>query len=152
MVFVETDYCISIFNFVSVLPCRIGISLSSASTAVSALVWDMPKDTNFPCSYCEYSSKRKSNVSQHIKAVHEHRRDFKCSVCDYAASSRKDLSRHTKAVHEKIKDNACEHCDYTCSFKYHLTEHVKIVHKGIREYECNQCGQKFGKNHNLNVQ
>ena len=109
----------------------------------------MPKDTNFPCSYCEFTSKYRKSISNHIKAIHEKRRDFKCSLCDYATYLRKDLSKHTKAVHEKIKDIVCEQCDYRCSEKGDLTHHVKIVHKGIREYECNQCEKKFGTNTEL---
>ena len=109
----------------------------------------MPKDTNYPCSYCEFTSKYKSSISSHIKAVHEHRKNFKCSMCDYAAYRRFNLSQHTKAVHEKIKDIACEQCDFKCSQKEKLTRHVNAVHKGIREYECNLCGLRFSRNDEL---
>ena len=109
----------------------------------------MPKDTNHPCGYCEFSSKKKSNVNRHIKTVHEKRRDYKCSMCDYAAGARKDLSKHTKLVHEKIKDIKCEECDYKCSLVQHLTIHVKLVHKRIREYECTICGKQLSTNNKL---
>ena len=106
----------------------------------------MPKDTNYACSYCEYTSKQTSHISRHIKAVHEKRKDYKCSLCDYAASSRTSLNNHTKAIHEKMKDFVCEQCDYKCSLRGNLIRHVKVVHKGIKEYECYKCGQKFGQN------
>ena len=109
----------------------------------------MSKDTNYPCSYCEFTSKHKRSVAQHIKIVHEKRRDYKCSLCEYAGGTRKDLSYHTKGVHEKIKDIVCEHCDYKCSTKEDLTKHVKYVHKGIKDFKCPMCSFECHRNHRL---
>ena len=109
----------------------------------------MPVDTNFPCAYCDFKSKWKCSVRQHIKAVHEKRRDHKCSLCDYAAGTRQTLSYHTKEVHEKIKDLECPHCDMKFCQPSMLNRHVKVVHKGIRESKCTICGKQFGTNENL---
>ena len=109
----------------------------------------MPRDTDFPCSYCVFTSKYKRAVVRHTKLVHDRRRDYKCSLCEFAAGTRQNLSQHTKEVHEKIKDIECEHCDYKCSMLSRLTQHVKIVHEGIKEYKCTVCGKQFGTNWEL---
>ena len=109
----------------------------------------MPKDTDFPCPYCEYKSKYRGNVSQHVKVVHEKRRDFKCSMCHYAASQRKALSQHIKSVHEHVKDQVCGKCDFTCSYKSNLIQHMQGVHEEIRDHECPKCGKKFKRSLHL---
>ena len=109
----------------------------------------MPKDTDFPCPYCEYKSKYRGNVSQHVKVVHEKRRDFKCSMCHYAASQRKALSQHIKSVHEHVKDQACEKCDYKCSDSSNMIRHMKMVHENIREHECPKCDKTYCRSQDL---
>ena len=109
----------------------------------------MPLDTRFPCTYCDYKSKDKSNVIQHIKAVHEKRKDYMCSLCNFAASRRKNLNLHIKEVHWKIKDYECKLCDFKCAQLCNLRRHVKEVHKKIKAYECLVCGCKFARNGNL---
>ena len=111
----------------------------------------MPKDTDFPCPYCEYKSKSRdsSNLTQHIKCVHEKRRDYQCSMCNYAASIRKVLNQHVKSVHEKIRDLECKKCDFKCSLKGNLVKHMKEVHDKIKDHECPRCGKKFTRSHRL---
>ena len=107
----------------------------------------MPKDTNIPCTYCNFSSKWNSCVKMHIKLVHEKRKDYKCSLCDYAAGTRQALGYHTKSAHANLRDVKCEQCDYTTSHKHNLDAHVKNVHKGIKkEHECSICGHKCATN------
>ena len=109
----------------------------------------MPKDTNYPCTYCEFTSKHKSHVARHIKAVHDKRRDHKCSMCDYAAGRRETLSSHIKFVHEKIRDIGCQHCDLKFVQQQDLTRHLRTVHTQIKEFKCTICGRQFGRNDNL---
>ena len=109
----------------------------------------MPRDTDFACTYCVFTSKYKRSVTTHIKFVHDKIREYKCSMCDFAAVTRQNLSHHTKAVHEKIRDQNCEHCDYKSSLPQDLNKHVKHVHKGIKEYKCTACGKQFSTNENL---
>ena len=109
----------------------------------------MPKDTNYPCAYCEFTSKYKHTVTRHIKLVHEKRRDYKCSMCSYAAGSAQSLGWHVKAQHEHMRDNVCSECDYRTSAKHNLVAHVKIVHRNIKEHECSRCGHKCATNNLL---
>ena len=109
----------------------------------------MPKDTAFPCPYCVYKSKYRSNVGQHVRVVHEKRRDFKCSMCNYAAGVRKVLSQHVKSVHEHIKDHVCEKCDYKSSDRANILRHMKRVHENIREHECSKCDMTFSRSQDL---
>ena len=109
----------------------------------------MPKDTNYTCSYCEFTSKYKKSVSRHIKTRHEKRKDHKCSICDDTFTSRQGLSYHIKGVHEKVTDIECRYCDMKFSRPHNLSKHVKEVHKRIREYECTLCSIKFSRNETL---
>ena len=86
----------------------------------------MPKDKNHSCSHCEYTSKKKGNVTKHMKAVHEKKKDFKCSLCEYATATRQSLSRHTKLVHEKIKEFTCAVCEKKFGCRGNLKKHIQI--------------------------
>ena len=87
----------------------------------------------------------RSNVSKHVKVVHEKRRDFKCSMCNHAASKKTNLSQHVKSVHLRVRDQECEKCDFKCSHKAVLVRHMKEVHENIRDHECPKCDMKFSR-------
>ena len=40
-------------------------------------------DSYLTCERCEYSSSNKSNMSRHIKMVHDKIEDIRCGLCDY---------------------------------------------------------------------
>ena len=95
------------------------------------------------CTYCEYSSKQKSNLNKHINGVHRNLKPFKCSQCDYSCSHKSSLNRHISAIHLKLKPFKCSQCDYSCSHKWHLNRHISSVHKNIRPFRCNICSSSF---------
>ena len=122
----------------------------------------MPLDTDFPngvffsapdrfvpCTYCDFKSKNKYNVTRHIKIKHLKARDFKCSLCDFASGTQQNLSKHTNEVHEKIRDHMCDLCGCKFSRIGNLRDHVKTVHNKIKNYECTICGRKFARNKHL---
>ena len=105
----------------------------------------MPKDTNYPCSYCEFTSKYNKCVRRHVKTRHEKRKDHKCSICGHGFTSKQGLSYHIKGVHEKVADLECRYCDMKFSRPSNLSKHVKEVHKRIRDYECTLCSKIFSR-------
>ena len=52
----------------------------------------------YQCSICLYKSPRKSNVSQHVKTVHQRIKDFACHLCSYKSSRKSNLANHVKTV------------------------------------------------------
>lgn len=83
----------------------------------------------YQCSICLYKSPRKSNVSQHVKTVHQRIKDFACPLCSYKSSRKSNLANHVKTVHENIKDFSCRYCEFKSSRKYNIVQHIKRVHK-----------------------
>ena len=79
---------------------------------------------------CEYTSKNKEYLNQHIKSVHEEKKPHNCSICDYSFSQRGFLKQHIKSVHEKIRPHKCFICDNRLSTKGALRKHIKSVHEG----------------------
>ena len=67
------------------------------------------------------------------KAPHELN---KCDSCDFETYYRTNLKNHIEAVHKDTKKFACKICDYTCNFEcithggLHL--HQKAVHLGVK--------------------
>ena len=52
-----------------------------------------------------------------------------CPQCDAAFGKASDLSRHVRVVHEQRKDHACPQCDAAFGEASNLNKHVRAVHK-----------------------
>ena len=59
---------------------------------------------------CDYVGNRKMHFNNHMKAVHEKRRDYKCGQCPYASSDASNFKRHIKLKHEKDFEFQCDVC------------------------------------------
>jgi len=88
--------------------------------------WNKKNKNKHACPQCKYKCSRASNLTKHIKAVHEKIKGFKCDKCKYECYEAVHLRRHIKAVHEKIKGFKCDKCKYTCSEGSTLHRHIKI--------------------------
>ena len=64
------------------------------------------------CSQCDYKAGQASDLSRHVRVVHEQRRDHACSQCDAAFGEASDLRKHVRVVHEQRRDHACPQCDF----------------------------------------
>lgn len=62
----------------------------------------------WPCR-CGLAFRRKHDLGQHIKALHQLKRPFCCEKCNAAFAQKGTVSRHMKTVHEKRKDSKCGH-------------------------------------------
>ena len=72
----------------------------------------------FKCKTCEYESRFKGNLKQHIEAVHEGIKPFKCDICDFKTAHESKLKKHTESVHRGIKPFKCSICDYKTGKKF----------------------------------
>ena len=60
------------------------------------------KETDlFQCKECSYTSKQKSNLNTHIKAVHQKEHNFECEKCSYTSAFKQVLQRHIKSIHKE---------------------------------------------------
>ena len=73
----------------------------------------------FQCNRCDYRTKRRYEVKNHIAANHLGMR-FKCDQCDYEGKRKDKLKAHIKRIHEGVKTIKkpsteifpCGQCDY----------------------------------------
>ncbi|GAA5816297.1 hypothetical protein MFLAVUS_009823 [Mucor flavus] len=82
----------------------------------------------FKCPFCEHSSKRKYNLTTHIK-THDKKRvkEFTCSQCQKGFDRRHDRNRHLATVHRLERAHVCNHCPAHFSRGDALNRH--LIHK-----------------------
>ena len=68
-------------------------------------------------------------LKNHVKTVHEGRKDYKCSQCDKFFSQQGNLKAHIKTIHEGVKDFRCDICGDAFGYSYELKKHTKTFHE-----------------------
>ncbi|GFT26972.1 hypothetical protein NPIL_649191 [Nephila pilipes] len=69
------------------------------------------KHKKFVCSYCEYTSIKRSTLALHMRQ-HTGEKPFKCDQCDYCTSDHNSLRRH-KMKHSGERKYKCPYCPYS---------------------------------------
>ena len=83
-------------------------SFLRASESKAASYLDMGKEPKVhACPHCPSTFGKKSNLTRHVRVVHEKRRDHACPHCAAAFGRASDLMTHVRTVHEKRRDHAC---------------------------------------------
>ncbi|XP_071502463.1 uncharacterized protein [Diadema antillarum] len=90
----------------------------------------------FSCDQCEYVTKRKHNLIQHL-AVHTGAKPYKCDLCDYSSSQKGHLNVHIR-THTKEKPFKCPKCPFASTVPKSLREHLQM-HYGQRPLKCPYC-------------
>ena len=90
----------------------------------------------FSCNQCEYVTKRKHNLIQHL-AVHTGAKPYKCDLCDYSSSQKGHLNVHIR-THTKEKPFKCPKCPFASTVPKSLREHLQM-HYGQRPLKCPYC-------------
>ena len=113
----------------------------------------------YKCSTCDFSTKRKNNLRQHIRRNHLTNNPFKCSKCPYTTGCRNTFSRHVKQKHESRKTLECFMCDYVTYDRYSMRLHSH-VHAPRNPFTCFVCNysavrkqsivKHLQENHSLN--
>ena len=94
------------------------------------------------CTVCDYSTRIKSTLKQHIFNMHTEKH-LSCDQCEYRSALKTQLNQHKKKVH----GHANIHCKFDgCTRKFvqecDLNDHVKRTHPtGL--FNCHQCGKQF---------
>jgi KRAB domain-containing zinc finger protein len=115
-----------------------------------------PIEHRCPYTNCEYTTKRKYFIEEHVKR--RHLDQTLCSYCDFQASGRHELELHLRHEHGRGRDTICgyEGCEYTAINEYRISLHRNEVHLRIKDKECSYCDYRTYrkthlKNHVLNV-
>jgi len=96
----------------------------------------------YNCRECPYSSKHKSSLYSHIKAIHSGE-TFPCVDCEYVATYKSGLKSHILNIHHKEKRHGCPQCEYKTNSKGQLDSHIKAVHEGLLRFACEFAGCDF---------
>ena len=89
------------------------------------------------CPHCNYKTRRKSNLQNHILGVHEGEM-IQCIHCDFKTRRKSSLQQHIQAVHAE-PTLQCPKCDYKASMKYNIKRHIQAKHEGPTLFPCSQC-------------
>jgi len=97
------------------------------------------KSRRHACTQCDYKTGKVSDLSKHVRTVHEQRRNHACPQCDAAFGRAGHLSRHLRTVHGQRKDHACPQCDAAFGHASHL----------MRTHVCARCTCTSSANNSL---
>ena len=79
----------------------------------------------FACDQCDFASRKKNSLNQHINAVHLKLKPFKCNLCGVSFTEKRSMERHIDAIHLKLRPFTCDQCDFTSSYKGGLNRHIE---------------------------
>ena len=105
-------------------------------------------DTELFCDKCNYSTKIKRYLRDHVKKNHSEggpkrpEKELYCEFCSYVSRYQQQLDDHIERKHLN-NEYKCDHkdCDYVCNSKRMLVEH-KHEHRG-EVWPCAVCGKTF---------
>lgn len=84
----------------------------------------------FQCPLCDHVSKRRYNLSTHIKTHDKTRiKEFSCTQCTKSFDRRHDRDRHLATVHRGERSYACDHCTIHFSRRDALDRHLIQKHE-----------------------
>ncbi|GAB0490556.1 hypothetical protein MMPV_001793 [Pyropia vietnamensis] len=67
-----------------------------------------------------------------------------CGICGKVLSSRTNLTRHVRGLHNREQTFLCPRCPATFLYRCQLASHTDTVHLRKRPYGCGVCGRAFG--------
>ena len=81
------------------------------------------------CDQCEYKSKRKILLQNHLKQNHDSNlKYFQCDRCDYKAARKDNLITHQNSQHDNVR-YPCDQCEYQATRMSYLQQHLLTKHK-----------------------
>ena len=97
-------------------------------------------DSKHVCNECEKHFSLLDYLMRHKENMHVKKETFKCGQCEFETKTKQGLKNHMNAVHEKIKYE-CKSCSFKTGWYSHLGRHERMNHenKTFRYYSCSQC-------------
>jgi uncharacterized C2H2 Zn-finger protein len=76
---------------------------------------------------------------------------YECPLCDHVSKRRYNLSTHIK-THDKarVKEFDCSQCSKSFDRRHDRDRHLATVHRGERVFNCSDCGSHFSRRDALN--
>lgn len=93
----------------------------------------------FGCAQCTFRTKTKSDLKQHLIAVHDQPDAFTCDYCDYETGDVMTLAEHRILKHNEPYPLTCTICkEFECLTETALALHEAVVH-GVWMEACAFC-------------
>jgi len=123
--------------------CNIVLKLGSAKRHIQQVHLNI---NSISCPVCLYSTNKRSNLQNHIKAVHFKVKET-CLKCGKQVNVG-GLATHVKRVHLKIRKYKCSFCTHSTATTPEMKGHVKMVHMKVKE-NCKLCSAKLSNKQSL---
>ena len=94
------------------------------------------KNIRYNCNQCSFVANSKGSVRRHVTTEHEGK-TIACELCPYVGKRPDSLKNHIQIEHEKRRYN-CQLCEFLAKSQQYLDHHVKVKHEGFR-FQCDQC-------------
>ena len=85
------------------------------------------------CTECDFVAKRSSDLSKHVRSVHEGV-VYHCEKCQFHSKSKYHLAIHIQSKHDGIVF-PCDHCEFSAQRKRQLKRHINTAHKSVLHSE-----------------
>jgi len=91
------------------------------------------------CEICQTTFKKRKNLAEHIRFVHEKEKNFCCEFCPKKFARSAALKTHIADIHEQSGDFACRFCAKRYFNLRDFEVHEK-KHTGEKPFKCATCG------------
>ncbi|CAG5057391.1 unnamed protein product [Parnassius apollo] len=81
----------------------------------------------YKCEFCGKVFITRSLCNNHVKNVHQKKKNHQCDICRQLFYTRSDVARH-RVTHTKEKNFSCESCNSLFATKDSLRRHMKRTH------------------------
>ena len=99
------------------------------------------EDKEFKCEYCEYVTKSKINLKNHVQYKHKCKKHV-CETCGKKFKMPKDLKDHLVRAHSN-ETHVCDVCAKVFNNIISLNKHQKTHDEA--KYFCEECGKAFNQ-------
>jgi len=126
---------------VDLISCEVCLKKFNCSAALNRHSVVHNKTSKFKCSICYKAFGTAQGALKH-EVVHTGEKPFKCNICHKAFNDSSNLSMHIRAVHDKIRNHTCLMCNYSSTTKAGLLSHL-TSHTNERSFQCDICENTF---------
>uniref|UniRef100_A0A182JPZ2 C2H2-type domain-containing protein n=1 Tax=Anopheles christyi TaxID=43041 RepID=A0A182JPZ2_9DIPT len=106
--------------------------------------------TRFECLYCSSSFHTRTELTNHIAAIHVSEDRAECDQCGAVFTSTKLLKQHQES-HNLERNFHCGECGRSFKTQHHLNRHIKAVHTDDARFQCEHCDASYSRRDKLRM-